>query len=518
VDSVEVLGRVLRRADPPRELVRFAVLRLLGLVYFVAFLSAYNQYAGLIGEGGLLPAAPWLARVHEAMGRTAYWEVPTLFWLGASDRALGAVSLVGTVLAFSVVLGVSNAFVQVALWALYLSIVHVGQIFWGYGWEEQLLETGFLAVFLCPVTSFRPWPRTRAPAVVIWLFRWLAFRIMLGAGLIKVRGDPCWTELTCLDFHFETQPNPNPLSLLLHAAPHWVHAAGVLLNHGVELVAPWFVFTPWKRARWAAAAAMVFFQGTLIASGNLSFLNWLTIVPALACFDDEALLALLSRASRARKAMAARSSAGDGSIAQRRTSIGLAVLVGFLSIPPVLNLLSEHQAMNRSFEPFGLVNTYGAFGSVDRERYEIILEGTRDPDPETAHWEAYELPCKPGDPMRRPCIVTPYHYRLDWQMWFAAIDMTQGAGIGQEPWLVHLVWQLLSGAPAVKPLLARDPFADAPPRFVRARAYRYEFTRPGEPGCWKRTLRGDYLRPVSREDPELRAYVAAHGWAAGREP
>ena len=139
------------------------------------------------------------------------------------------------------------------LWALYMSFVHVGQDWYGFGWEIQLLETGFLAIFLCPPLDPRPFPRRPPPREIIWLLRWLIFRIMLGAGLIKLRGDPCWRQLTCLFYHYETQPIPNPLSRTLHFMPAWFHRAGVLFNHLTELVAPWFVFGP-RRARLAAGA------------------------------------------------------------------------------------------------------------------------------------------------------------------------------------------------------------------------------------------------------------------------
>jgi len=181
-----------------------------------------------------------------------------------------------------------------------------------------------------------------------------------------------------------------------------------------------------------------------------------------------------------------------------------------LSINPVLNLVSPRQAMNRSFDPLHLVNTYGAFGSIGRVRDEVILEGTSDPTPgPDTVWQAYELPCKPGNPARRPCIVSPYHYRLDWQMWFAAMSSAL-----REPWLIHLVAQLLRGDQQVKTLLAHDPFPDTPPRFVRAELYRYRFTHPGDGShdWWTRTREQEYLRPLSRDDPELRRFLQAHGW------
>jgi Lipase maturation factor len=493
------------------ELTRFAVLRLLGLVYVAAFGSLALQLDPLLGSRGLLPVGQLLAFDHARLGAEAYWRVPTLFWLSASDGALHVACYAGLALAVAALLGATNALVQLALWALYLSVVHVGQIFYGYGWEIQLLETGFLAAFLCPVRTLLPLPSSATPRIVVWLLRWLVFRVMLGAALIKLRNDPCWRDLTCLDYHLETQPNPNPLSWLLHHAPHVAHAGGVLFNHLVELVVPWFAVAP-RRWRHAAGALLVGFQLFLIASGNLSFLNWLTIVPALAYFDDTAWTRVLRPERRA--AVVARLAALRPSRLQTRASQGLAVVVGLLSVGPVLNVASCDQAMNRSFDPLDLVNTYGAFGNVDRERHEVVLEGTRDSVPDgRARWEEYELPCMPGDPRRRPCLVSPYHYRLDWQMWFVGNDAARGEAIEDEPWLVHLVWQLLQGEPGPRRLLARDPFPDTPPRWIRAGIWRYRFSRSLAGGVWwERQRVGEFLRPLSASDPGLREYVDAYGW------
>jgi hypothetical protein len=495
------------------ELTRFAILRLLALVYLVAFLILANQFEPLLGSRGLLPIAPLLASQKAHLGAEAYWRIPTLFWLGASDGAMQFACWVGLALAAAALLGVTNALVQLALWALYLSFVHVGQIFYGYGWEIQLLETGFLAVFLCPVRSVRPFPVSATPKVVVWLFRWLVFRVMVGAALIKLRGDPCWRDLTCLDYHLETQPNPNPFAWSMHHAPRVVHAAGVGLSHFVELVVPWFAFG-FRRWRHAAGVLLVAFQVLLILSGNLSFLNWLTIVPAIACFDDTALSLVAKKWSAWRARLLERFQALRPSPSQTRAAKVFAVVVAVLSVGPVMNLASCSQAMNRSFDPLDLVNTYGAFGSVDRERYEVILEGTADavPNPGT-HWEEYELPCMPGDPTRRPCFITPYHYRLDWQMWFVGNGAARGEAIEDEPWLIHLVWQLLQGEKTPRSLFARDPFVAEPPRWIRAVLWRYSFTQSREDGAWwVRERIGEYMRPLSLDDRGLREYVRDYGW------
>jgi Lipase maturation factor len=500
------------------ELTRFAVLRLLALVYLAAFLSLAWQLEPLFGARGLLPAAQFLAQERARLGGSAVWREPTIFWLGCSDATMRSACWAGVALSAAAMAGVTNAIVQAALWALYLSFVHVGQIFYGYGWEIQLVETGFLAIFLCPARSLSPLPRMPTPKGVVWLLRWLVFRVMIGSGLIKLRNDTCWRDLTCLDYHFETQPNPNPLAWWMHYAPHAVHVSGVLFTHFVELVVPWialvFAHRPWRHA---AGALTIFFQLFLIATGNLSFLNWLTIVPAIACFDDTAFSFGL-RFVLPRRAAALLSRFGQMQPDKGRSRVVgvLALFIGVLSVAPVLNLASCGQSMNQSFYPLDLVNTYGAFGSVDRARYEVILEGTASETPgPSARWVEYELPCMPGDPRRRPCVVSPMQYRLDWQMWFVGNGAARGESIEDEPWLIHLVWQLLGGERLPKRLLARDPFPDAPPRWLRADIWRYAFAPGGahDAGTWWRRERvGRFLPPLSLAHEGLRETVRAYGW------
>ncbi|MDB4988584.1 MAG: hypothetical protein JWN04_3762 [Myxococcaceae bacterium] len=475
------------------ELTRFVVLRLLGFVYTAAFGSLLWQVVPLLGERGITPARAHYARLIAQVGspvRALAYEPSLFLWFDPSDRALFWLAALGLALSLALMLGATNALLMAALWLLYRSFVSAGQLWYGYGWELLLLETGFLALFSCPLTSLRPFPRSRMPLGMVWLYRWLAFRIMLGAGLIKLRGDSCWRDLTCLDFHFETQPLPGPLSPLFHALPHWMHAGGVLFNHLAELVLPFCLFLP-RRARALAGLGMIAFQLTLIASGNLSFLNWLTIVPLLASFDD----ALLSRILPKRL-----SAAALGALATPRShvvAVGLlAALIALLSISPVHNLLSRRQQMNAAFDSLMLVNSYGAFGSVGRERRELVIEGTRELDPgPDARWQAYELPFKPGYPERHLPLVSPLQPRLDWQLWFAAM-----ASAEDEPWLLHVVWQLLHADRQVRSLFAVDPFGDAPPRFIRIMRYRYRLAPLGSPVTWMRELEGYWLPPLPADE------------------
>lgn len=489
-------------------LTRFVLLRFLGLVYCVAFLAGANQLVPLIGHGGLLPADSYLQRLADHFGSPAsgFIEVPTLFWIGISDRGLVAVAWVGAAISLIVLAGYANSLMMAALWVLYTSIVNIGQLWYSYGWEIQLLETGFLAIFLCPLIDWRPFPNCAPPFVVLWLYRWLIFRIMIGAGLIKMRGDACWRDLTCLYYHYETQPIPNPLSWWLHFRPHWFHQAGTLWNHLIELPAPWFAFGP-RTCRHVAGILMVGFQVVLILSGNLSFLNWLTIIPCLACFDDTFWARILPD-SLVQRALRAGENA-KRSDAQMFAAVSLAFVVAVLSIEPVVNLISPGQVMNTSFNRLNLVNTYGAFGSVGRERNEIIFEGTDSSSPDGAVWREYEFKAKPGNPRRMPPLIAPYHLRLDWQIWFAAMSTPQ-----QYPWTVHFVWKLLHNDPGTLSLLAGNPFPAAPPRYIRAVLYRYRFTRPEEAdgSWWKRESLGEWLPPLSADDPAIRRFLSEQGW------
>lgn len=495
-------------------LTRFLILRLLGLIYVVGFLTLVHQGIPLIGHDGLLPADQYLERLDSQFGSrgNAFLQVSTIFWIDASDGFLITMSWVGLFLSLGVLFGYANGIILILLWGIYLSFYQIGQTWYSFGWEIQLLETGFLTIFLVPFLDGRPFPK-RPPNAIIWLYRWLAFRIMLGSGLIKIRGDECWRDLTCLVYHYETQPIPNPMSRYLHFLPMWFHKGGVLYNHLVELVMPFLVFWP-RWGRHLAGLTMVLFQVFLIISGNLSFLNWLTIIPILACFDDDLLRWVLPRRldDMARRAAVAARPARF----QQGAVIALFLLVGVLSINPVSNLLSQRQAMNTSFDRLFVVNTYGAFGSVGRTRREIVFEGTTDSViTQTTQWREYEFKCKPGDTNRRPCLISPYHYRLDWLIWFAAMSSPE-----RYPWSVHLVWKMLHNDELALNLLANEPFPDEPPRFVRAQLYNYTFAPLDDPqgAWWKRELIGGWLPPLSVHDERLRQFLSAHGWLREQQP
>ena len=463
----------------------------------------------LIGANGILPVGIFLKRVSEALGSrgSGFARLPSLFWFFHSDGSLLIAAWIGFLLSCVVLAGYANAIILAVLWILYMSFVHTGQDWYGYGWEIQLLETGFLAIFLCPILDMRPFPKRAPPMPVITLFRWLIFRIMVGAGLIKIRGDEVWRNGTALYYHFETQPLPGPLTRWFHFLPRAFLKAGVWYNFLAELVAPWFIFWP-RLARHIAGMVIVFLQIILIFSGNLSFLNWLTIVPALACFDDGFWSKILPRrlVSRAEEAAAK----SEPSRPMMITSWAIAVLIGLLSIQPVFNMMSPRQIMNTSFDPIDLVNTYGAFGSVGRERLNVVFEGTMDELPgENANWKAYHYKALPVSLDERPPQIAPYQLRLDWQMWFAAMSTPD-----EYPWTVNLISKLLHNDPAVIGLFAGNPFPDKPPRYIRAVLYRYRFAQPdnSDGRWWNREALGLWLPPLSAEDPRLIESVKSGEW------
>ncbi|WP_019815241.1 lipase maturation factor family protein [Saccharomonospora saliphila] len=435
--------------------------RLLAALYLVAFVCALNQFRALLGSRGLLPIPEFVRRVPARRS-------PSLFHWHYSDRFFAVVAATGAAVSAALLLGAADLLPVWAClllwtvpWVLYLSIVNVGQAWYAFGWESLLLEAGFLAIFLGPA-------HTEVPALVPLLLLWLLFRVEFGAGLIKLRGDRCWRDLTCLHYHHETQPMPGPLSWHFHHAPGWAHRVEVAANHGAQLVVPFALFAPQPAATVAAAIVLVT-QGWLVLSGNFAWLNAVTMALAVPAIDGRLL--------PWEPPPLARPPTWYGAVV-----IAVTVLVVVLSYRPVRNLVGRGQVMNTTYDPLRLVNSYGAFGSVTRERYEVIVEGTAGDLGPDATWREYEFKGKPGDPYRRPPQIAPYHLRLDWMLWFASLSPRYGGR-----WLPALVTKLLNGDPTIRTLLRRDPFDGSAPRFVRARLFHYRFStrrERRETGVW----------------------------------
>ena len=470
-------------------LVRLVLQRGLAALYLLAFVVVLRQFKALLGEEGLLPVPQFTARI-------GWRHAPSLFCWRYSDRLLTFIGSMGLALSAALLVGLpergpywATAISWLVLWLLYLSIMNVGQTFYAFGWESMLVEAGFFTAFLGP-------ERMQASVIPVLVLRWMLFRTEIGAGLIKLRHDPCWRNLTCLYYHYETQPLPNPLSWYFHRLPKFMHRFSVLFSHFVQVVVPFGLFAPQPVAS-IAGALIIFHQFLLVLSGNYSWLNWLTILLGISAFSDASLSFLAPINSLA--------------AAPRPVSVDivlyiLAAAAVVLSIQPVMNLFSRNQLMNYSYNPLHLSNTYGAFGSVTKERYEIAIEGTDELiiTAETK-WREYEFRAKPGDPARCPPQVAPYHLRLDWLMWFLPfrVMVTPDRIVvpGYELWFMRLMQKLLVNDPRIVKLLKKNPFSEQPPRLLRALFYQYRYTSWSEKketgAWWERQLIDVYLPPIS---------------------
>ena len=450
----------------------------------VAFWSTLNQFRPLLGERGLLPVPELLRRVSRLRG-------PSVFRWGYTDRRLVAVATAGIMLGASVVAGLPQLgppwvpmLVFLTLWVLYLSIVVVGQTFYGFGWEMLLCEALFTVAFLGSLDQ-------PPPLVILAAVWWLVFRLEFGAGMIKIRGGPEWRDLTALMYHHETQPMPGPLSRQAHLLPPWFHRLEVVGNHVAQLGVPFLLFVPGPVGS-TAAGVIILTQLWLILTGNFAWLNWITVVLAAGAVSDSAWRWLIP-------AIPADLGAASSSIPLWWAIIvlGIGLLLLVLSRRPLQNLLSRRQLMNASFNRFMLVNAYGAFGTVTKRRVEYVIAGTLAADPEAAdtEWREYAFKGKPGDVRRLPRQWAPYHLRLDWLMWFLPL------GRRWEPWFERLLERLLEADAPTLRLLASDPFDGVPPSWVRVLAYHYRFATRAEfrqtGRRWVRTLEEEIVRPAT---------------------
>lgn len=490
---------------------RWLFLRLLGLAWLAAFLSLWRQVEGLLGEEGILPATGHLRRIR-GHGGVDLLRVPTLFWLGAGDRALHAACAAGTLLAGLLTLNVAPVLCLAGLWALYLSFAAVGQVFLSYQWDVLLLEASFLALVLAPwsllpgagaptVAGLPVGPAARATSsVALVLAWWLVFRLFFQSGVGKLTsGDPSWRDLTALRYHWWTQPLPTWTAWWMDELPDGLQRAGTAATHLLEVAVPLLIFAP-REARLAACAGLVLLQVAILATGNYNFFNLLTIALCLLLVDDAAWSALLpggpaDLASAAGPAAAPSDLRTAAALLVAVPALGLGALHVRRTVAPDRPLPAAGEKLLRRVQPFRTFNSYGLFRVMTKERPEIVVQGSHDGE----RWRDYEFAWKPGDPSRRPRFCEPHQPRLDWQMWFAALR-----GFRQASWFRAFLGRLLEGSAPVTDLLADDPFPDEPPRYVRAESYRYRFTGRAErrrTGRWWRRERTGLYAPVMRREP-----------------
>jgi predicted DCC family thiol-disulfide oxidoreductase YuxK len=466
-------------------LVSWIFLRVFGAIYIAAFASLGVQILALIGHDGILPASKYFEAAHQAFGYSAYRLLPSLFWVNSSDTALVAGTVVGIVLGLLVVVDRWTRPALIGLFALYLSYVYAGQDFMSFQWDALLLEAGFLAIFLAGGSR-----------IVVWLYRWLVFRYLFMAGVVKLlSGDPTWHDLTALEYHFWSQPLPTPLAWYAAQLPSWLLIAGTAATLAVEMGSVFFIFLP-RRIRAVAAGCVLLFQLLIALTGNYNFFNLLTMLLCVFLFDDAALRRVIPRQleslAQGRVPLPGRSATVIATMLA-----GIVVMVGSNRIWQTLARtdLPVLGALTRAVSPWYIVNPYGLFAVMTTTRPEIVIEGSAD----GKEWREYVLRYKPG-PISRPALWNiPHQPRLDWQMWFAALGSPT-----ENPWIAMLMWRLLEGSPPVLALLESNPFADGPPKFVRAQLYDYRFANrrthilTGQ--WWVRRPEGLYFPQVSTAD------------------
>ena len=485
---------------------RWLFLRLLGFVYLVAFVSLAVQITGLVGDHGILPIREFLTRVHQRYGGSAYYTWPTLVWISASDAWLSTLCWGGAIASLLLVAGIAPTATAALLWVAYLSVTIAGQVFLQFQWDSLLLETGLLAVLYAPLT----WREhvgdvVEPPWSVRWAIWFLVFKLTFLSGITKIlSGDPTWANWTALSYHYETQPIPAWTSWFMLQLPSSVHywsTAGSLL---IELGVPWLIFLPsrFRRTRFIACVLMILLQVGIGATGNYGFFNVLTIVLYLALLDDQTLGRLLPRGKQAKSEYSDdpthRNIAGYLRRIITVLRLGTAVCIAFLSAMTLVREMDRTRRVRGPFdrgwaetvfawvEPFNSVNGYGLFRVMTTQRPEIVVEVSAD----GAVWKEQEFRWKPGNVMRRPAFVEPHMPRLDWQMWFAALDP-----FSAQEWLLPLADRLLAGEPAVTRLLGPNPL-EGRLRFVRLAYYQYRFTSASErakTGAWWKREFGAYL-------------------------
>ena len=464
---------------------RALFLKLLGVIYFVAFASLWSQILGLVGSNGILPAAPYLEAIRHYTGPERYWLFPTLCWLHTSDGFLQSLCAGGTFLSLFLLFDIAPALVLFLLWLLYLSLAVVCREFLNFQWDALLLETGFLAIFLAPLHLVPKSSRAAPPSrVMLGLFAWLLFRLMFSSGMVKLAShDPTWRNFTALHYHYETQPLPTWIGWYAHQLPASFQKFSVGVMFGIELGAPFFIFAP-RRLRYLACISIIFFQSLIALTGNYCFFNLLTVALSLLLLEDT------FWPQRWREKLNQ-----EGAHLPKRYGWPKEIVVPIASIIILMTTLQltglcrrrffwpePLVALYNLFEPFRSVNSYGLFAVMTTARPELIVEGSSN----GTTWFPYEFKYKPGDLKRRPAFVAPHQPRLDWQMWFAALGDYR-----ENPWLLNFCTRLLQGSPDVLRLLSKNPFPDKPPRYVRVLLYDYHFTdfatHRSEGTWWRRT-------------------------------
>ncbi|CUI16714.1 hypothetical protein PNK_1097 [Candidatus Protochlamydia naegleriophila] len=455
--------------------------RLLGLIYFFAFVPFLFQIKGLIGNKGILPLSDYFGALKERYPYKCYLYAPSLFWLAQSNGMLMTITALGALFSLGLMLGIYPSLLLFLVYIFYLSIVSAGQDFLSFGWEGFLLEITAYAFLL----SLTP-----VPNLWVWIcINLLLFRFHFQAGAVKLQShDSTWADFTALAYHYQTQPIPNTQAWYVHKFPLWFHKLSAGLMFAIELIVPFALFgTDGMRA----VVFVLFFglQFFIWITGNFSYLNHLTAIFSTILLSNYFLDSWISPPSTL------------------SSPLWLEVVLSFIGIFFVgmqLIRLSHHFFPNHLFKKclywfsyFHLVNPYGIFAVMTTKRHEIIVEGSYD----GVDWKEYSFPYKPSSVTRRPKRISPYQPRLDWQVWFLPFT-----NFYAERWFQHFLFHLLKGTPDVLKLLDENPFSGAPPAFIRVVLYDYVFSsfkeKKEEGRWWTRSYMGIYSPTISLKTPE----------------
>ena len=456
---------------------------MLGLTTLTAMVSLHAQVLGLFGEQGLLPLGPRVVRLHEALGDGAWTTRPTLLFLtGADDGALVGLCVAGELAAILLMLGVLPGPSALACWAIYLSFVNVGTPFLPLQWDTLLCEALVLGAVVAPWRTVLARP-SRAPEpahLARWAVVLLVARLMLASGIVKLAGDAVWRDLTALSYHYETQPLPGPLARWADAMPMALHRVGAAFTFVCELAVPFLFFAP-GRARRIAVGLTLALQLLITLTGNYGFFNLLAATLCVMALDD----ALLDRATARLPARWRPRANAAQALAPRQVivpSLAAAVLM-ILQLAQLATSLGaparpEIVALLETTDPYRLSSSYGLFADMTTERPELVIEGSLDGET----WVPYELPYKPGSLDRALPLAGTHMPRLDWMLWFAALNERHT----DVPWLRALQLALLERRAPVLGLFEGDPFEGEAPRFVRIVRWDYSFAPPGSGRVWER--------------------------------
>ncbi|HEY0758460.1 MAG TPA: lipase maturation factor family protein [Acidisarcina sp.] len=500
---------------------RWLFLRALGLIYFSAFLALVFQIKGLIGPDGVLPAGDYLLRVAQSLGPLRYWYAPTLLWISSSSHALMALCWVGLGAALLLFANLWPRMMLLVCFVCFLSFVGAGQDFANYQSDGMLLEAGFLSLFLAPRGLMPGWGvRSLGSRASYLLLLWEWFRIYFESGVVKlISGDPTWRNFTAMYEYYQNGPLPTWIGWYLQHLPHWFHIATAVLTLVMELGLVFMALLP---GRWRVACFFIvtLWQAGVILTANYAFLNYLVLVLAFLLLDDVYLRRLvparwtpgvvtLKLKEEDAEALAATGSAGlapatlDGSAPRlwdalrvAATSVLFCWMFYATTVPLVRMLWREAPLPSQpliALEPLRIANQYGLFAVMTPHRYEIEFQGSMD----GKTWVAYPFRFKPQELTARPGIYAPYQPRLDWNLWFASLGS----------WTDNLIVprteeRLISNDRDVLGLFAGNPFAAAPPRYVRAVLWQYWFSSASEKRVngvwWRRQMLGTYAPTIVR--------------------